>query len=142
MQPHKRDQTTAERMASVLGWFSIALGLAEALAARKVASLIGVPHNTRTLATLRTMGVREVAAGLGVLGRPGRPGPLWSRVAGDALDLSLLGAAYRMDRARPGRLTGATAAVAGVTIADVLCASRLSRPDRHAADGSVARRVE
>src|SRR5262249_58531098 len=40
---------------------------------------------------------------------------MWSRVGGDAIDLALLGAAFRQMRPKRNKLTMATAAVAGVT---------------------------
>jgi uncharacterized membrane protein len=59
-----------------------------------------------------------------VLMAPRRPLPLWSRVAGDAIDLALLGAATTGARSSVPRLAGAAAAVAGVTALDVIAARR------------------
>jgi uncharacterized membrane protein len=52
---------------------------------------------------------------------------MWSRVAGDAMDLGLLGTAFASDRAQKGRVAAAAAAVAGVTLLDVICGGQLSR---------------
>jgi uncharacterized membrane protein len=57
-------------------------------------------------------------------------------VAGDAVDLASLGAAFGAREARPGRLAAATAAVAGVTLVDVACGMQLGRRDRAARAGA------
>jgi uncharacterized membrane protein len=138
------ESSTADRVAVGLGWFSIGLGLAELMAPRQVARLIGLPPGGRGQTVLRAMGAREVAAGIGVLA-PGRRAPgVWSRVAGDALDLALLGVAMNQPGADRGRTLAATGMVAGVTVADWLCARALS--DEEAAPdsrrGSLAERRE
>ena len=112
-------------LARTLGWFSIGLGLAEAIAPRALARLIGISGEHRML--LRLFGLREMANGVGILTQH-RPTPwMWGRVGGDALDLACLGAALTSDEARPGRIAAAMAAVAGVTALDVLCSQQLSQ---------------
>ncbi len=76
---------------------------------------------------LRALGVRELLAGVGLLARPRSAAWLWSRVAGDALDLALLGDGFTQRRAKVGRLLAATAAVTGVAALDTLSAARQSR---------------
>jgi uncharacterized membrane protein len=117
-----------ERLAKCLGWFSIGLGLAELLAPRQLARMIGVKNHPVLFGAL---GLREIMSGVGILSQRRPAGWLWSRVAGDAMDLSLLGTAYASDDADDEGVTGAAIAVAGVTILDVLCAVRLSRGSRH-----------
>jgi len=108
-----------------LGWFSIGLGLTEMLAARPLAACIGLDEGRAGLLPL--MGVREIFTGLGILGSKGRPTEcVWGRVAGDALDLALLGSALLADDTDKGRVTVALAAVAGVTALDLLCSGQLS----------------
>ena len=51
---------------------------------------------------------------------------MWSRVAGDALDLASLGAACTAPDAKRGRITFATVNVLAVTALDVMCAMHLS----------------
>ncbi|MEW6296759.1 MAG: SRPBCC family protein [Thermodesulfobacteriota bacterium] len=114
-----------ERLARALGWFSIGLGLAEVAAPRSLARLIGVSDHR---ALLRVLGLREIASGLGILTTRRRPaGWLWARVGGDVVDLALLGAALESGNTRRGRVTAAAAAVAGVTVVDLLCSQGLSR---------------
>jgi uncharacterized membrane protein len=116
-----------ESLANGLGWFSIGLGMAEVLAPRAVASLIGVRDDDRTRNVLRGYGLREIATGVGILTQPNAAAWLWGRVGGDFLDLASLGSAYTSDDSDNARLTFATAAVAGVTALDIYTAQQLSR---------------
>jgi uncharacterized membrane protein len=126
---HERDSQNdnAERLANALGWFSIGLGLAELAAPRALAQLIGVKDEDKTRNVLRGYGMREIAAGIGILSRPQPAGWLWGRVAGDLLDLSSLGSALGSSRSNRVRVGAATAAVIGVTALDVRCALQLQR---------------
>jgi hypothetical protein len=117
-----------------LGWFSIGLGLAELLAPRSLSRFVGVRDHGPLV---RMLGLREITSGVGILTRPRPRGWLWSRVAGDAMDLALLGAAFRSYRGRPVRLAAA-AAVAGVALLDVICSRELSRARRRRFDISAA----
>jgi uncharacterized membrane protein len=107
------------RSASVgLGWFSIGLGLAELVAPGPLARLIGVPDRSATRWVLRAFGLRELGAGLGLLSQPRRAGWLWGRVAGDVIDLSVLGATLLSPRTNRLRTGAALTAVLGVTALD------------------------
>jgi uncharacterized membrane protein len=128
-QPQSSNGSSFEGLASFLGWFSIGLGVAEIVAPGTVARMIGVPSNRRTRNTLQSMGARELLSGVGILANRQQANWLWSRVAGDAIDLSLLGAAMNSDRNNRGRTAAATAAVLGVTALDVYCATQLSSRD-------------
>jgi uncharacterized membrane protein len=116
----------AERLAVGLGWFSVALGVAELVAPRELSRLIGIRDDDATASALRACGARELANGLAVLAEPDRAAWMWSRVGGDAVDGALMAAAWRRDDTDAGRLGVAAAAVAGVTALDVLCAVQLS----------------
>jgi uncharacterized membrane protein len=118
-------------LARALGWFSVGLGLAELAAPRRLARLIGLAERPEErLLLLRALGVRELASGAGILAGRRPTGWLWSRVAGDAMDLGLLGRGLRLPDADARRVTMATAAVAGVTALDVFCAERARREPR------------
>ena len=123
----RRHSGNTERLAIGLGLFSIGLGLAELLAPRAVARLTGMPDDDDRARVLRTFGAREIGAGVAILAQPDRARWLWSRVGGDAVDLSYLGAALRDENADGGRIATALAAVAGVTALDVVAAQRMSR---------------
>jgi uncharacterized membrane protein len=112
-----------QQLARGLGWFSIGLGAAELFAPKQLGQLIGV-NNHKTL--IRMMGVREIAAGIGVLAEDRPTNSMTARVSGDALDLALLGAGLVSSNSNKGRVIAATAAVAGVTALDILCRKQLS----------------
>jgi uncharacterized membrane protein len=76
---------------------------------------------------LRVLGAREIGRGISILTQPDHPTLVWSRVAGDAVDLAVLFSAFRSHESDRGRVSGAIAALAGVAAFDVLCASRLGR---------------
>jgi uncharacterized membrane protein len=115
-----------ERFADGLGWFSIGLGLAEICAPHVLSRLIGVKNRPLLFASL---GAREVLSGVGILSQPRPAGWLWSRVAGDVMDLSLLGAAFTDDDNDEERIEFAGAAVAGVMVLDVIAAIQHSRSE-------------
>lgn len=110
------------QLAQGLGWFSLGLGLAEFLAPRGVAKIAGL--DTKHTGLIRMFGLREMASGVGIFMQRKPVEALWSRVAGDALDLACLGAAFASPSSKKGRLAFATASVLGVTVADVLCAKQ------------------
>lgn len=117
-------------LAQALGWFSIGLGLAELCAPRGLARTIGVDDHPVLLPLL---GLREIASGVGIHSERQPAAWLWSRVAGDAMDLALLGAAFRKNGPGQERVAAATAAVAGVMLLDVLCAIQHSASGNNAA---------
>lgn len=125
-------------VAQGLGWFSVALGAAQLAAPRTLARLIGVKDDDEHSAAMRAVGVREVATGVGILARPRPAGWLWGRVVGDAIDLVLLAKADTKDR---GRTVAAMAAVAGVTVPDVLESTRLTRADDGGSEVSVRKTI-
>lgn len=114
-----------ERLARILGWFSIGLGLAQIAAPRSVARFIGVSGDRDSQALMRVVGVRELASGVGILAQPRPTGWLWARVAGDGMDLALLSTARASDTAQQNRLTAATAAVVGIALLDLRCSTQL-----------------
>jgi uncharacterized membrane protein len=117
---------SGERVAQGLGWFSIGLGIAQVVAPRQVARLIGTRGDTRDSLIMRFVGVREIGAGIGILLRNRPTGWLWARVAGDVMDLTLLGAALTSDRTEKERLSAATASVVGIVALDLWTGMRLS----------------
>jgi len=129
--------TGGESLANFLGWFSIGLGAAEALAPGGIARLIGVESDGRNRNVIRAMGLREIGHGLAILTNQRPTKAVWSRVAGDALDLGLLGRALANPDNGRGRTLFATANVLAVTALDVMCARELARqPDTAANQGA------
>lgn len=104
-----------------LGFLSIGLGLGALLVPGSLGRLIGMSEHE---GLLRMVGARELASGAALLSQPDpRPG-LWSRVAGDAMDLALLGAALRRSNPDRGRAMGALAVVAAIAAIDVAASVR------------------
>ena len=118
------DSSDAAPLARGLGWFSIGLGLAETLMPKTMARMTGTEGYE---GTLFLFGLREIISGVGILAGPGpAAGWLWSRVAGDVMDLALLGIAAASNEDERGKLALAAGAVAGAMAADIICAQRLS----------------
>jgi uncharacterized membrane protein len=111
-----------------LGWFSVALGAAELLVPGGLAHLLGIKKHR---ALFSFLGIRELASGVGILTRKNSAPWLWSRVAGDVMDLALLGAALTLPGARQGRVAATAAAVAGVTVIDLLASKEHTKRSRN-----------
>ncbi|MGZ3159036.1 MAG: hypothetical protein ACXU7H_08125, partial [Burkholderiaceae bacterium] len=79
-------------LTKALGWFSVGLGIAQIVAPRTISRLAGLGHSP---ILVRAVGLREIASGVGILSDRNPSGWLWTRVAGDAMDLALLGNAAR-----------------------------------------------
>lgn len=133
MRSANRPRAASVQVATALGWFSVGIGLAQLLAPRAIARGAGMPDAGMAV---RACGARELASGVGIL-RSDNPTPwLWSRVAGDAVDLGLLGVAARRSGGTPRLRAGiAAAVVAGMTVLDVMAASRQRQRSDAAAIG-------
>ena len=118
---------SSEPLATFLGLFSIGLGLWELTDPRGVAETSGVPYP----GTLQAYGAREIASGLAILSGH-TAGGLWSRVAGDALDIATAAAAYAEaggDADRRRKVAQTIAALLGVTVLDIVAATSHSAGD-------------
>ena len=118
--------TGGESLANFLGMFSIGLGLAQVVAPGPMTKLVGITDGDRSRSVMRLMGMREISHGVAVLSRQQPEKAMWSRVAGDALDLALLGRVLANPNNKRGRTLFATANVLAVTALDVMCAKLLS----------------
>jgi hypothetical protein len=117
-----RSLTAADRVARGLGWFSIGLGLAELIAPGRLGRALGLEGRERLL---QAYGGREIGAGIWALSDTPAPA-IWSRVAGDLVDLATLGAGLRgADEGQSRNAWIALAAVAGITVVDLLTAASL-----------------
>lgn len=125
-------KTNADGMANFLGWFSIGLGMVQVVAPDAISRLIGVEESNRNNEFVRAMGMREISHGVAILANPRPEKAVWSRVAGDMLDLAVLGKIAANPENDRSRTLGATLAVLGVTALDLYCAKQLSRIDEDA----------
>jgi uncharacterized membrane protein len=127
-------------VAQALGWFSVGLGLTALLAPRTLGNLTGIGPRA---GLLRAVGLREMTSGVGLLSSRDATPWLWSRVAGDAIDLLALGAAAAQPQAGTRtRSLLSLALVAGVTAADVSASLRQTRRRGSRADGITEEYVE
>ena len=115
----------ADKVANGLGLFSLALAAAELGTPGRLGRWLGM-RGANTL--LRSYGLREAAAGAGILASNRKGMWVWSRVAGDAVDIGTLLLALRTSR-RKGNVALAFASVAAITALDVICARTLSREE-------------
>ena len=116
-----------DSLAQFLAWFSLGLGTAQLIAPRAMCRVVGARDDGLAPTLMRIMGLRELTQGVGILTRPRPTVWLWSRVAGDALDLSLLGLAAAGNEGRRGRTAFGIANVLAVAVPDVLESLHLSR---------------
>jgi hypothetical protein len=119
---------SASRLANALGWFSLGLGAAELLAPQAMAHWLGMRHGAPIL---KAYGAREVAAGAAMLASRNKAPFVWSRVAGDVLDIATLVSVAIERPSKRQRVALALAAVAGVTVADIACALAVRRSIRN-----------
>jgi uncharacterized membrane protein len=129
--------TGGERLANFLGFFSVGLGLAEFAMPGVIARVCGIdPDDDTNIRTMQLMGLREIGHGLAILSNQQPEKAVWSRVAGDALDLAFLGKALSNPDNDRGRTLFATVNVLAVTALDIMCARQLSmQPESEATVG-------
>jgi uncharacterized membrane protein len=116
-----------DRVARGLGVFSFALGVPQVLVPGRMNRMIGVKDDAASRMWMRLVGVREIAAGVGIFSERRPTEWVWARVAGDTMDLALLGSALRARSEHPARTVAATGAVIGAFAADLVDSLRLSR---------------
>jgi hypothetical protein len=133
MWNHENKRRTLD-FAHVLGWGSIGIGLCQLLGPRRVTSALGISDKPSHHGILRILGVRELMHGIGILTAPQLDEKLsagvWSRVAGDVLDASLLGVAATKTK-NPAGLAAVAAVVTAIGLADLYCASQVEEYRTH-----------
>ena len=113
---------TALMVARGLGVFSIALGVAELLAPRRVTGPLGMEEETQVV---RAYGAREIATGVAILAAEDPRPWVMARVAGDLLDLATLGYGLRGRNPEKPRIGVAMGLIAGITLVDAVVAEAL-----------------
>jgi hypothetical protein len=107
--------TASDRTARCRGWFSIALGAIELAAPRSVARFLGMEGRE---GLLRMFGAREISTGIVSLSTEKQTG-MWSRVAGDGIDLAALLGAYRRDNPKRSNVGLAIGMLIGIAVLDI-----------------------
>lgn len=105
-----------DSLAKGLGWFSIALGLTELFAPRRITRPLGMEGKE---ALVRVYGAREIGSGILSLSVDKNLG-LWSRVAGDGLDIATVMTALRPDNPKRDNVVIALALLLGITAIDLI----------------------
>ncbi|OBI57256.1 SRPBCC family protein [Mycobacterium sp. E787] len=98
-------------LVKALAGASFGLGLAELVAPQKVAAMAGVDDTRRSRRVIRALGARECGHGAALLG--GSDKLVWTRVAGDVLDVALLAAGVAARGAGRRRRGAVSAALLG-----------------------------
>ncbi len=110
-----------DHVARSLGWFSIGLGLFQLFAPGRLTRALGTEGAERLL---QAIGLREIGSGVLTLSVDKEVG-LWSRMAGDGIDLAALVSAHRPENPKRDNVGLALAMVAGIMLLDTLTAQRL-----------------
>jgi uncharacterized membrane protein len=134
-QPHWHDAGASSlTSARSLGILSLALGAGALLMPGGLARLGGLDPHRRLLPWV---GLRELAAGVGLMSSRNPTPWLWSRVVGDGMDLAVILGSLLSGR-NPRRLSaGVTAAVVGaITAIDVRECLRSARSSANSRQGS------
>src|SRR3954469_22358899 len=116
-------QSSHDRIAKGLGYFSIALGVTELLAPQMVSRAAGLAGRDTIVSAY---GAGEIATGVAILSSHNPEPWVWARVAGDMADVATVATGMQQDNTQRGRGMMALAALAAVTMVDVVCASGLN----------------
>jgi uncharacterized membrane protein len=123
-----------QRRGRGLGWMSLGLGVAQLAAPDRVRRLSGVDDSVTWRTVVPLVGARELVHAAGLLTSRRKDVWAWTRVVGDAMDLTALGMALaHRDGSRRRRLLAVTVAVAGITLLDLLTAIQATRADKTSA---------
>ncbi|MFL6538411.1 MAG: hypothetical protein ACJ8JD_09565 [Chthoniobacterales bacterium] len=115
------------KLARVLGYLSIVIGLTELIWADSLALSLGL---SRFEWLVRAYGVREILTGVLILVSKDPTPWIWLRVLGDMLDGATLGWGYSRDPYKLMSIAMTFATVTPVIIADIYCALKLTKGKR------------
>jgi uncharacterized membrane protein len=132
----KTAQDQAQRRGRGLGWMSLGLGVAQLAAPDTVRRISGVDDSPTSRTVVPLVGARELVHAAGLLTSRRKNVWAWTRVAGDAMDLTSLAVAiaHRGGRRRR-RLLAVTGAIAGITALDLLTAVQATPKKKKARKG-------
>lgn len=117
-----------DKYARALGWVSLALGAAQLTMPRTITRLSGLDDAPAAATITRLVGGRELLHAAMLLGGRSPAQWAWTRVAGDTMDLALLGGAMQnREGARRRRAGAALAVVSALTALDTVCAAGARR---------------
>jgi len=122
LRAHDRDG-----LARFLGWFSIGLGTMQVAAPAAVCKLIGASGEGRSKTVMRLMGARELGHGTAILTSARPTAGVASRIAGDALDVAMLGLVAAQNPGRRARTAFGLVNVLPIVVADVMETKHLAR---------------
>jgi len=108
----------SDQLGRALGWFSLGLGVVQLLSPRSVTRALGMEGRE---GLVQAYGAREIGSGLLSLSLEKDVG-LWSRVAGDGLDIATVLGAYRPDNPKRSNLGLALVTLVGITVLDIVAA--------------------
>ncbi|MFI7075292.1 SRPBCC family protein [Micromonospora sediminicola] len=106
---------------------SLGLGVAQLAAPETVRRISGVDDSATSRAVVPLVGARELVHTAGLLTSRRKGVWVWTRVVGDAMDLTSLGMAIAHRGGRRRRLVGVAGAVGGITVVDLLTAVQATR---------------
>ena len=119
--------SSTDKLVRALGWFSIGLGLAELIAPNTITRALGLRGKE---SLVRSYGAREIAAGVLSLSTEKQAG-LWSRVAGDGVDVATLISGLRHDNPQRNNVAFALMMVLGIGLLDIAVARQTTARHAH-----------
>lgn len=117
-----QSQSSYDRLAKGLGYFSIALGLAEVMSPRAVCRAAGIEGHE---GLVRAYGAREIATGVAILMSHDATPWIVGRIAGDVVDIATVARGSQSNGGRSENVAMTMVALLGVTALDIYCANGL-----------------
>lgn len=115
---NRKDTKAGITTATKLGLFSYGLGITQLLRPGSVNRLAGVPDFGLNHTMQQIIGVREIVSGTGILFGHNTSGWMWSRVAGDIMDLTILAGTLGTPVGIRKRLVPAILVIGALTMLD------------------------
>src|ERR1700712_4467864 len=113
-------QSGNDVLAKNLGYFSIALGLAELFAPRAICRVAGIEGREPLI---QAYGAREIPTGVAILTSHNPEPWIWGRVSGDVADMATVATGLQQDNAKKENTMLTLTVLAAVTLVDLVCAN-------------------